>query len=175
MILPRNGGLIRFGRKGWAVLQGEKLAVVAQGPWVGRDGFVAETAVQLDRVNASIARLERELEKSREALAALQEEANRTRRLEAFEETLKNSRDNKITELQRSCRDLKARLDTIEGDRSTFAGLTYKSFAAVDQKLAELVSLQERIDRSERKARRYAMLGAVAAAAAVAGFAVHFI
>ena len=175
MILRANGGLIRFGRKGWAVLQGEKLAVVAQGPWVGRDGFVAETAVQLDRVNASIARLERELEKSRETLAALQEEANRTRRLEAFEETIKNSRDNKITELQRSARDLKARLDAIEGDRSSFAGLTYKSFTAIDQKLAELVSLHERIECSERKARRYGMLGVIAAAGAVVGFVIHFI
>jgi septal ring factor EnvC (AmiA/AmiB activator) len=174
MILPRNYELIRFARKGWAVLQGEKLAVVAQGPWVGRDGFVAETAVQLDRVQANIARLEREFEKSRSDLAALLEEANRTRRLEAFEESIKNSRDTKINELQRICRDLKARLDAIEGDRPTFNGLSFRTFAAIDQKLGELVSLQAQVERSERKARRNAMLGAVAVGAAVLGFAIHF-
>ncbi|HYM66736.1 MAG TPA: hypothetical protein VEW68_05555, partial [Patescibacteria group bacterium] len=105
---------------------------MAQGPWLGRDGFVAETAVQFDRVQASIARLERELEKSRQLIAEMAEEAGRTRRFQSFEDTLKNSRDYKLGDLQRGLRDLKVRLDAIEGERSTFAGLTYKSFEAID-------------------------------------------
>jgi ABC-type transporter Mla subunit MlaD len=145
--------------------------VVAQGPWLGRDGFVAETAVQFDRVNSSIARLERELEKSRAALAEMVEEANRARRLQTFEETLKNSREYKITDLQRGCRELKSRLDAIEGDKSTFVGLTYKSFEAVDKKLAELGALATQIERSERNARRYAVLFAIAAAVAAVAVA----
>jgi chromosome segregation ATPase len=157
------------------VLQGERMAVVAQGPWLGRDGFVAETAVQFDRVNATIARLEREVEKSREALAEMAEEANRVRRLQAFDETIKNSRDYKITDLQRWCRDLKQRLDLIEGDKSTYIGLTYRSFVAIDRKLAELSALQTQFEQSERNARRYLMMAGIAAAAAVLGFGLAFI
>lgn len=147
--------------------------MVAQGPWLGRDGFVAETAVQFDRVNSSIARLERELEKSRASLAEMVEEASRTRRFQSFEETLKNSREYKITDLQRSCRDLKSRLDAIEGEKSTFVGLTYKGFEPIDKKLAELSALQTQIERSEKNARRYAILFAIAAAAAAIAIAGH--
>lgn len=149
--------------------------MVAQGPWLGRDGFVAETAVQFDRVNAAISRLERELEKSRQTLAEMAEESSRTRRFQSFEETLKNSREYKITDLQRGCRDLKSRLDAIEGDKSTFVGLTYKSFELIDKKLAELSALQRQVEQSERNARRYAMMFAVAAATAAIAFATHLL
>ena len=140
------------------MLQGERVAVVAQGPWLGRDGFVAETAIQFDRVNGSIARLERELEKSRQIIAEMADEANRTRRFQSFEETLKNSRDYKITDLQRGFKDVKSRLDAVEGDKSTFIGLTYKSFAPIDRKLAELSALQAQVENAEAAARRNATL-----------------
>jgi F0F1-type ATP synthase membrane subunit b/b' len=149
--------------------------VVAQGPWLGRDGFVAETAVQFDRVNSTIARLERELEKSRTTISEMVEEANRTRRFQAFEETLKNSREYKITDLQRGYRDIKSRLDAIEGDKSTFVGLTYKSFELVDRKLAELSALQAQVERSERNAKRFATLFVVTAIAAAAALATHLL
>jgi chromosome segregation ATPase len=141
--------------------------VVTQGPWLGRDGFVAETAVQFDRVNASIARLEREAEKARQTIAEMAEEANRARRFQAFEETLKNSREYKLTDLQRGFRDIKSRLDAIEGEKSTFVGLTYKSFDAIDRKLAELSSLQAQLERSEQTVRRNAMLVGAAAVLAI--------
>ncbi len=155
------------------MLQGERVAVVAQGPWLGRDGFVAETAVQFDRVNAAIARLEREAEKARQTIAEMTEEANRARRFQAFEETLKNSRDYKITDMQRGFRDLKSRLDSIEGEKSRFVGLTYKSFEAIDKKLAELSALQDQFERSERNVRRNAMLVGAAAVLAVIAVASH--
>ena len=137
------------------------------GKWVGRDGFVAEAAVQFDRINGTMARLERELEKSRQAIAEMAEEANRTRRFQAFEETLKNSRDYKITELQRCCKDIKSRLDTIEGDKTTFLGLPFKSFEPINRKLAELGTLQMQVERAENAARRNEVLffGALAVAA----------
>jgi chromosome segregation ATPase len=149
--------------------------VVAQGPWLGRDGFVAETAVQFDRVNASIARLEREAEKARQTLTEVAEEANRTRRFQTFEETLKNSRDYKITDLQRGFRDLKSRLDAIEGEKSTFVGLTYKSFEQIDKKLAELSVLQAQFERSEQNVRRSTMLVCAAAVLAVVAVGSLFI
>jgi hypothetical protein len=149
------------------------VAVVAQGPWLGRDGFVAETAVQFDRVNGSIARLERELEKSRQIVAEMAEEANRTRRFQAFDETLKNSRDYKITDLQRGFKDVKSRLDAIEGDKSTFLGLTYKSFAPIDRKLAELSALQAQIEKAEAAARRNATLFFAALGLAAVALVTH--
>lgn len=153
------------------MLQGERVIAVAplgsNGKWVGKDGFVAEAAVQFERIGGTIARLERELEKSRQTIAEMAEEVNRNRRFQAFELSLENSRDYKITDLQRSCKDMKSRLDAIEGDRAKFAGLTYKSFAPVDRKLAELSNLQTQIDRAEFAARRNEMLffGALALAA----------
>jgi len=151
------------------VLQSERVAVVTQGPWLGRDGFVAETAVQFDRVNAAIARLEREAEKARQTIAEMAEEANRARRFQAFEETLKNSRDYKLTDMQRGFRDLKSRLDGIEGGKTAFAGLTYRSFEAIDKKLAELSALQAQFERSEHNVRRNALLVCAAAVLAVIG------
>lgn len=148
-------------------LQGERVAVVANGSWAGRDGYVAETAVQFDRVNATIARLEREVERSRQTLAEMTEEAGRGRRFQAFEENLRNSRDYKITDMQRGFRDLKSRLDAIEGERSTFVGLTYKSFCDVDRKLAELADLQTMVERAQANSRRFALLFGISAAIAV--------
>lgn len=139
----------------------------AGGKWVGRDNFIAEAAVQLDRVNATVARLERELEKSRVTIAEMAEESSRTRRFQAFETSLENSRDYKITDLQRCTKDIKGRLDSIEGERSKYAGLTYKSFEAIDRKLAELSALQTSLQDAETAARRNEMLffGALAVAA----------
>lgn len=161
------------------MLQGERVIAVAplaaNGKWVGKDGFVAEAAVQFERIGGTIARLERELEKSRQTIAEMAEEANRNKRFQSFEVSLENSRDYKITDLQRSCKDLKMRLDGIEGDRSKFAGLTYKSFAPVDRKLAELSNLQAQVDRAEFAARRNEVLFFAALAVAAISWASHFI
>lgn len=157
------------------MLQGDRVAVVTQGPWLGRDGFVAETAVQFDRVQASIARLERELEKSRQSLAEVAEEASRARRFQSFEDSLKNSRDYKLGDLQRGVRDLKARLDAIEGEKSTFVGLTYKSFEAIDKKLSELSAMQALIEQAEKNVRRSTMLFVAVAAVAIAALATHLL
>lgn len=165
--------------RGCVVLQGDRVVTVsptgASGKWVGRDGFVAEAAVQFDRINATMARLERELEKSRATVAEMAEEASRTRRFQAFDETLKNSRDYKISELQRCCKDIKSRLDTIEGDKTTFLGLRYKSFAPIDRKLAELGALQMQVERAEGAARRNEVLFFGALAVAAIALASHLI
>lgn len=161
------------------MLQGERAIAVAPigstGKWVGRDGFVAEAAVQFERIGGTIARLERELEKSRQTIAEMAEEANRNKRFQAFEVSIENSRDYKITDLQRCCKDLKGRLDAIEGDRSKFAGLTYRSFEPVDRKLAELGSLQAHVERVEFAARRNEVLFFAALAIAAASLASRFI
>lgn len=151
---------------------GEQVAVVTHGPWLGRDGFVAETAVRLDKVEGAIARLEREAEKAQRAADELAEEVARVRRFESFEESLRNSRDYKFKESQKAFRDLKARLDSIEGTKSTFVGLTYKSFGSIDKKLAELSTLQARVEKSNRNMRFCAVLfcAALVSAGAVAAY-----
>lgn len=161
------------------MLQSERVIAVApkgsSGKWMSKDSFVAEAAVQFERMSGAIARLERELEQSRKTVTEMTEEANRARRFQAFEVSLENSRDYKITDLQRSCKDIKARLDAIEGDRSSFASLTYKSFAPVDRKLAELGNLQIQIERAEAAARRNEMLFFGALAIAAVSLASRFI
>jgi septal ring factor EnvC (AmiA/AmiB activator) len=129
---------------------GDQVAVVTHGPWLGRDGFVAETAVRLDKVEGAIAHLEREAEKAQRVADELAEEVARVRRFESFEESLRNSRDYKFKENQKAFRDLKARLDAIEGKKSTFVGLTYKSFESIDKKLSELSALKGRVEKSNR-------------------------
>ena len=52
-------------------------------------------------------------------------------------------------------------------DRNSFAGLTYKSFAQIDRRLAELGALLTQVERAEIAARRNEVLffGALAVAA----------
>jgi len=150
----------------------EQVAVVTHGPWLGRDGFVAETAVRFDRVQASIARLEREAEKAQRVVEELAEEVRLMHRFESFEQSMRNSRDNKIKEMEQGFQDLKARLEAIQGKRSTFVGLTYKTFESIDKKLAELSGLQARVEKSDRNLRRCAILfgAAFVFAGAAAGY-----
>lgn len=117
------------------------------------DGFIAETAVKLDRLQAMVSSLETETRDSKRALSDLTETADRARRMQAFEESLRNSRDYKIDEMLRCCRDLKARLDHIEGKRANYASLPYNTFEQVNNKLAELVELKSAVAASEKRVR----------------------
>ncbi|KWT67386.1 hypothetical protein APY04_1951 [Hyphomicrobium sulfonivorans] len=158
------------------MLQSERIVSVtaahtggkASGKWIAHEGFVAEAAVQFDRINGTVARLERELEKARATIAEMTEEVHRSHRLAAFDQSLENSRNYKISELQRSGRDLKTRVERMEGDRKAYSNVTYKSFVDMDRKLAELGGLKLHIDRIEHAARRNEalFLGALALAAA---------
>ena len=64
---------------------------------------------------------------------------------------MRNGREYKLDELVRWVKDLKTRLDVIEGSRATFGGLTYKSFEAIDKKLAELNAFQLRVRAHENE------------------------
>lgn len=150
----------------------EKVAVVTQGPWLGRDGFVAETSVRFDRVEASVARLEREAENAQGRMEKLADEIGVMHRFESFEQSLRNSRNNKINVMEQGVQDLKNRLDAIQGKKGMFAGLTYKSFETIDKKLAELSALQARVERSDRNLRLCAVAfgAAILFAGAAAGY-----
>lgn len=143
-------------------------AVVTAGPWTTRDGYVAETSIKLDRLQAKIDRLEHINDALKQDVAALVEKAQQASRFRAFEENLRNAREYKLDELVRSVRDVKARLEQLEGPRTKFAGLTYRSFDAVDKKLIELHDLQTKLESFARfmKFGRIAFLGLLVAMAA---------
>lgn len=154
---------------------GEQGHVVTPLPWVNRDGFVAETAVRLDRLQALLTRLDRDQKDMRRDLAHAVETAEQTCRLQSFEETLRNSRELKIDELLRCVKDVKARLAEIEGPRATYVGLTYKSFDAIDAKLLELAAFQSRLQGLERSIRVNAALVAAALFVFACTAATHFV
>jgi hypothetical protein len=101
------------------------------------------------------------------------EEAGRARRLQSFEDSLKNERENKLSNLQRGIHDLRARLDLIEGDKSTYLGLTYRSFEAIDRKLTELTAAKDLVERAEKNVRRSTLLMAAVSVVALASLASH--
>jgi hypothetical protein len=72
-------------------------------------------------------------------------------RFQALAESLRNSRDHKVDELIRQIRDVRGRIEIIEGPRTEYNNLTHRTFAAIDRKLAELTAWQMReADRAGR-------------------------
>jgi hypothetical protein len=117
------------------------------------DGFIAETAIKLDRLQAIVTTLDHEIRESKKALSELTDLADRARRTQAFEETLRNAREYKIDEMVRCCRDLKARLDHIEGNRARFMSLPANTFEDLNVKLAELETVKASVEASEKRVR----------------------
>lgn len=128
----------------------EQSSVVTAGPWTTRDGYVAETSIKLDRLQAKLDRLEHQNDGMKQDVAVLVEKAQQASRFQAFEENLRNSREYKLDELVRSVRDLRARIEQLEGPRTKFAGLTYRSLDVVDKKLNDLNALQMKLESLER-------------------------
>ena len=121
-----------------------------------RDGSMAESAVELDQLQASVLVLQRAIADlaDRRAVADLadrltkiEEVAGQDHRLHAFLQVQQHSKDDKLDEVVRMCRDLKARLDRIEA-RSSGDYHAYTTFEAVSRKLREL-------ERSRQAARRW--------------------
>jgi hypothetical protein len=135
-----------------------------------RDGFVAETALKMDQLQASIRILTRDFGRLSDKVAELQETAAREDRGYAYQQAEKRSRDTKLEEMVRSFRDLKARLDRMEA-RSGGNYHAYNSFEAVSRKLAEIERAQEQAKPSRRgdTLRACLLAGAVIAAAAIIG------
>lgn len=125
--------------------------VAAFVPWKERDGYVAETAVRLDKVHAHLEKVSEEQAWIRDAIRELRDENTRNQRLRSFDESLRNSRDVKTDEIVRTVRDLKDRIGAIEGPRSAYSGLTYKSFDSIDARLVQLAGIQKKFERIERR------------------------
>jgi len=144
--------------------------VVTAGPWNARDSFIAETAVLIDRLTAKIERLERREQVLTEKVIELVDHAQQAGRFQALSESLRNSRDYKLDETARVVKDMRVRLDAIEGPRAEYNLAAHKSFIDVDRKLAELSHACQR--GAVRAGRWYAagLFLAVAASAAVVSY-----
>ena len=145
--------------------------VVTAGPWSARDSYVAETAVTIDRLTAKLERLERREEALKQQVAELLEHAQQSTRFQALAESLRNSRDYKLDETVRLVKELRARVESLEGPRGEYGNLTHKSFAEVNRKLAELSAGQMRgADRLGRLQPMSLAIGFLAAVIAVSFF-----
>jgi DNA repair exonuclease SbcCD ATPase subunit len=114
--------------------------VVTAGPWNARDGYIAETAVTIDRLTAKIERLERREEALKAQVAELVEHTQQSNRFQALAESLRNSREHKLEEALRVMKDLRSRIEAIEGPRSEYSGLLHRNLSVINQKLIELAA-----------------------------------
>jgi len=120
-----------------------------------RDGFIAETAVKFDQLQASHRILAREVSELAAKMAEIHETAGQDHRLHAFQQSQQRVKENKLEDVSRICRDLKARLDRIEA-HATGDYHAYNSFEAVSRKLEEL--------ERPRRARRWLFRGSLVVA-----------
>ena len=79
-----------------------------------RDNFIAETAIKIDQLQASDRLLTRDFGELAVKVADLQEAVALEDRWYGFHQSEKRSREAKLDEVARCCRDLKARLDRME-------------------------------------------------------------
>ena len=137
-------------------------------PLIARDSFVAETAGKIEQLQATVRLMSRDLGQLASKVAHLQEASEQDQRWQAFQQNEKRSKQSKLDELLRGCRDLKSRLDKVEqctgGDYHA-----YNSFEAVSRKLAELETFRDESRRIERSMmmRAWLLFGAVSVTAIV--------
>lgn len=126
-------------------------------PLIARDSFVAETASKIEQLQATMRLMSRDLGSVAGKVADLQAVAEQEQRCQSFQNGERRSKEVKLDEIVRGCRDLKARLDRIEahggGDYHA-----YNSFEAVSRKLAQLEEFQSDAKRLEHILRLKAWL-----------------
>lgn len=116
--------------------------VVMTGPWPQREALAetsAHDSATIDRLTAKLERLERREEALQKQMSELVEQSHQAGRLQALAESLRNSRDYKIDDVLRQVKELRARVEAIEGPRAEFAGAAHRSLVAIDRQLAELM------------------------------------
>jgi DNA repair exonuclease SbcCD ATPase subunit len=118
-------------------------------PLIARDSFVAETAGKIEQLQATVRLMSRDLGQLASKVAQLQDASEQDQRWQAFQQNEKRSKQSKLDELLRGCRDLKSRLDKIEQSASGDYH-AYNSFEAVSRKLAELETFRDESRRLER-------------------------
>ncbi len=135
-----------------------------------RDSFVADTALKLEQLQATVRLLTRDVGQLAGKVAELQEASAQESRAYLYQQNEKRSREGKLDEMVRGFRDLKARLDRMEA-RSGGDYHAYNSFEAVSRKLAEMEKAQEATRRVGRgdTIRACLLAAAMLAAAGIIG------
>ena len=136
--------------------------VVMAGPWPQREapaGTPAADSATLDRLTAKLDRLERREEALQKQVSELIEQSHQAGRLQALAESLRNSRDYKIDDVLRQVKELRARVEAIEGPRAEFAGAAHRSLVAIDRQLAELRIVPAAPARASRGGRGWVLGG----------------
>ena len=135
---------------------------------IARDSFVAETASKIEQLQATVRLMSRDMGQLAGKVADLQATAEQDQRWQAFQKGEKRSKEAKLEELLRSCRDLKARFDRIEA-RTGGDFHAYNSFESVSRKIAELETFRDEARRIERTLtlKAWLLCAAVGAAALV--------
>jgi hypothetical protein len=135
----------------------------------GRDSFVAQTAVKLDQLQASVRIITHNVEELAAKVVELQD-ASGFARWFALAQCEKHSRDSKLEETLRCCRELKARVDRIEG-RSGGDYHAYTSFEAISRKLGELErrATDEHPTRKDVRQSSWVLSGVLIATVAIFG------
>lgn len=123
-----------------------------------RDSYVASTAVKLEQLQTVVARLEREAEEMRGLIADLAETVEQNHRFYAFQQNEKRMKELRIDDLLRTCRDIKTRIDRIEGTDRPVADFGQTTFEAVNKRIGELALKQTRIEEGALVLRRNALL-----------------
>jgi len=118
-------------------------------PLIARDSFVAETAVRIEQLQATMRLLAQDMDEIADKVSELELGANQDKRWFAFQQSEKRVREAKLDEMLRRFRDLKARLDRMDA-RSNGDYHAYNSFEAVSRKLAELEHFKNEARRVER-------------------------
>ena len=114
-----------------------------------RDSFVADTALKLEQLQATVRLLTRDVGQLAGKVAELHEASAQESRAYLYQQNEKRSREGKLDEIVRGFRDQKARLDRMEA-RSGGDYHAYNSFEAVSRKLAEMEKAQEATRRVGR-------------------------
>lgn len=149
-----------------------KFDIAPSVPLIARDSYVAETASKIEQLKATMRLMDRDLGQLATKVAALESGAEQQQRWQGFQKNERHSKELKLEEALRGCRDLKARLDRIEA-RSSGDFHAYNSFEAISRKLAELESFRDGAKRLERtlKLKAWLLCASIAASAVIIGLA----
>ncbi len=123
-----------------------------------RDTFVASTAVKLEHLQAIVVRLEREAEETKALVSDLAETVEQNHRFYTFQQNEKRMKELRVDELLRCCKEIKARIDRIEGRDQPVVNFRETTFEAVNKRLSELAQNQTRLERASLAVRRNALL-----------------
>lgn len=118
-------------------------------PLIARDSYVADTAVRIEQLQATMRLLARDVDEVADKVAVLEAGANQEKRWLALQQSEKRVRESKLDEMLRRFQELKARLDKMNA-RSNGDYHAYNSFEAVSRKLAELEHFKDEARRVER-------------------------